>query len=293
MTVSSPATPEGTVPSSSPSEEELVRQNMPLVGYLVAETMSRVPAHVSRDELMSAGLAALAHAARAYDAGRGVPFARFAGMRIRGALVDELRSHDWASRSVRSRARRRDAAVDELAGALGRVPTAAEVAEHLGVGVDEVDGVAEDVQRAVVLSLQGFSDPGLVEDLAPHGDSGAEEHVLAAERVGYLHDAIAVLPERLKTVVVGYFFQERAMADIARELGVTESRVSQMRAEALGLLREALNSQLDPERVPVTERPGGCAARRREAYYAAVAARSDFRTRLSARPVEVLTARTA
>ena len=90
--------------------EDLVRAHLPLVGHLVRELLGRVPAHVSRDDLVSAGMAALATAAKGFDAGRGTPFSAFATARIRGALLDELRGLDWASRSVRSRARRIDSA---------------------------------------------------------------------------------------------------------------------------------------------------------------------------------------
>lgn len=287
MTVTPMTIPAPRRPVDRGVEEELVTTNLPLVGYLVSEMIGRVPAHVSRDELMSAGLAALAQAARGFDPDRGVPFGRFASTRIRGALIDELRSHDWASRSVRSKARRRDAAIEELAGVLGRTPTAEEIAAHLGVAVGEVESVEEDVQRAVVLSLQGFADPSALDEVAPVGDESPDERLLLNEKIGYLHDAIAVLPERLRTVVVRYFFEERPMAEIAVELGVTESRVSQMRAEALSLLRDGMNSALEPDMVQPVGRPDGCATRRREAYFAAVASHSDFRTRLSARPVDM------
>jgi RNA polymerase sigma factor for flagellar operon FliA len=275
-------------PAARPTSptEDLVRDNLPLVGHLVNELIGRLPAHVSRDDLTSAGLFALVQAAGSYDAARGVPFARFASTRIRGALIDELRAHDWASRSVRSKARRRDQAVEELAAALGRTPTGAEVAGYLGVPESALDAVEGDVTRAVVLSMQGFGDPGTLDELVPAGDASPDERLLAAERIGYLHDAVAELPERLRTVVVGYFFAERPMADIAAELGVTESRVSQMRAEALRLLRDGMNAALDPQQVSVPERPGGCVARRREAYCAAVAAHSDYRRRLSAAPLD-------
>jgi RNA polymerase sigma factor for flagellar operon FliA len=268
-------------------EEDLVRSNLPLVGYLVSEMMGKLPVHVSRDELMSAGLAALAFAARGFDPSRGVPFGRFASTRIRGALIDELRSHDWASRSVRARARQRDAAVQDLAATLGRTPTPEEVAQSLGVPTAEVDAVEHDVQRAVVLSLDGFVDPMVLEEQAPVGDVSPDEHLMVNERIGYLHDAITVLPERLRTVVTQYFFEERPMADIAADLGVSESRVSQMRAEALVLLRDGLNSALDPDLVPEAQRPDGCVNRRREAYFSALAAQSDFRARVSARPVDL------
>jgi RNA polymerase sigma factor for flagellar operon FliA len=99
-------------------------------------------------------------------------------------------------------------------------------------------------------------------------------------------DAVEALPERLRLVVYGYFFEERSMQDLADELGVSESRISQLRAEALLLLRDGVNSQLDPSAVPAEPRPNGRVARRKASYYAAVASGSDYRTRLTARPVD-------
>jgi RNA polymerase sigma factor for flagellar operon FliA len=260
--------------------EDLIRANMPLVGHLVREMLGRVPSHVNRDDLTSAGLAALVTAAKAYDPERGIPFARFASARIRGALLDELRGLDWASRSVRHRARRADVARQELTAALGRTPTAAELAGALGVGVDEIESVEEDVQRAVVLSLQGFT-TGVAEEMVTERTAGPEDLLLHRERIGYLHHAIEALPERLRQVVTGYFLEERPMAEIAAELGVTESRISQLRAEALTLLRDGMNSQLDPDLVTDAQRPEGCVARRKASYYAQVAARGDLRSRLA------------
>jgi RNA polymerase sigma factor for flagellar operon FliA len=224
-------------------------------------------------------MAALAGAAKSFDPNRGTAFGSFASARIRGGLLDELRGLDWASRSVRTRARRVDTAQQELTAALGRTPTAQELAEALGVAVDEIKSVDQDVQRAVVLSLQGFA-AGTAEDMVPERAPGPEDVLLHRERIGYLHEAIVALPERLRQVVSGYFFDERPMAEIAEELGVTESRVSQLRSEALVLLRDGLNAQLDPDQVTEPDRPGGCVARRREAYYAEIATRGDLRTRL-------------
>jgi RNA polymerase sigma factor for flagellar operon FliA len=267
-------------PALAPREiEDLVRNHLPLVGHLVREMLGRLPAHVSREDLISAGMAALAGAAKNFDPTRGTPFGSFATARIRGALLDELRGLDWASRSVRSRARRVDAAQQELTGALGRTPTPAELADTLGVTVEELKAIDEDVQRAVVLSLQGFT-AGTAEDLVPERTAGPEELLIHRERIGYLHHAVEALPDRLKRVVTAYFFEERPMLEIAEELGVTESRVSQLRAEALTLLRDGMNSHLDPELIASSNRPEGCVARRREAYYAQIAAQGDLASRL-------------
>jgi RNA polymerase sigma factor for flagellar operon FliA len=261
------------------SVEDLVRSHLPLVGHLVREMLGRLPAHVSREDLVSAGMAALAGAAKAYDPERGTPFGSFATARIRGGLLDELRGLDWASRSVRSRARRVDTAHQHLTATLGRTPTTTELAETLGVGIDEIQSIDDDVQRAVVLSLQGFA-AGTAEDMVPERTAGPEQLILHREKIGYLHHAIDALPERLRLVVSAYFFDERPMTEIATELGVTESRVSQLRAEALTLLRDGLNAHLEPDLVDNPDRPGGCVARRREAYYAAIATRGDLRARL-------------
>jgi RNA polymerase sigma factor for flagellar operon FliA len=261
--------------------DTIVREHLPLVGHHVRELLNRVPAHVNRDDLVSAGMIALVTAARSFDSSRGIPFGRFASARIRGALLDELRGLDWASRSVRTRARRLESVQQELTATLGRVPTSAELAHALGVSVDEIDAVEEDVQRAVVLSLQGFA-AGTAEDAVTEQGAGPEDLLLHRERLGYLRDAIEALPERLRLVVTGYFLHERPMAELAAELGVSESRISQLRAEALTLLRDGLNAQLEPELVAEQRRPEGCVARRRQSYYAEIAARGDLRSRLSA-----------
>jgi RNA polymerase sigma factor FliA len=270
-----------TPDEASASEDDLVRNNLPLVWYLVAEIGSKLPGHVDRDDLGSAGLMALAQAARGFDAARGVPFARFAAMRIRGAIIDELRGHDWASRLVRAKARQRATAEETLSATLGRYPTAAEIAGHLGISVDEVASLDADVHRSVLLSLQGFSDAGTLEGMLPHPDPGPEDVLLNRERDSYLVDAVAALPERLRIVVQGYYFGERPMSDIATELGVTDSRISQMRSEALAMLKDGMTAVLSPEQVVGEDRPDGCVARRKAAYYASIASTSDYRTRVS------------
>jgi RNA polymerase sigma factor for flagellar operon FliA len=267
----------------SREQELLIRQNMPLVGHLVREMLFKVPAHVHRDDLASAGYAALVTAAQSFDTGRGIPFGRFAAVRVRGALLDELRSMDWASRSVRARARRADVARQELTAQLGRTPSPAELAGLLGVGVSELATVDDDVQRAAVLSLQGFT-AGAAEDMVTEGSMNPEETLLHRERIGYLHDAVAVLPERLRFVVEASFLRERALSEVAAELGVTESRVSQLRTEALALLRDGLGTHM--EQHTDAAKGDGCVARRRAAYAAQIAARSTMASRLAVTDVQ-------
>jgi RNA polymerase sigma factor FliA len=254
------------------SADELISQHLPLVAHVVRETMGRVPGHVNRDDLTSAGMMALVQAQRGYDASRGVPFASYATTRIKGAVLDELRSVDWASRSVRRRARNLDETRTQLATALGRIPTPAEVASTLGLTAEEVARNEDDIARAQVLSIQGSEDADL-EHLMPTAGPTPEQVVEDRERLTYMVEAVAELPERLRTVIEQYFLAERPMAEIAAELGVTESRVSQIRAEALVLLRGAMDRALEPESVVETGKATGCVARRRESYYSAVAAR--------------------
>src|SRR3954452_17303296 len=263
-------------------EELLVSEHLPLVHYAVSDMASKVPRHVSRDDLVSAGMAGLAQAARSFDPERGISFDRYASTRIRGALLDELRDRDWASRSVRAKARKMAAATDQLTAQFGRTPSADELAQHLGMDTAAVEAVNEDVHRAVVLNYDSILAQGDAEDIMPSDTRSPDSVLVERERKAYLHDSISALPERLRAVVIGYFFEERSMQDLAEELGVSESRISQMRAEALALIKDGMNSQLEPDQVVEESRPSPRVARRKAAYYSAIAAASDYRSRLAA-----------
>jgi RNA polymerase sigma factor for flagellar operon FliA len=258
--------------------EALVREQLPLVGQVVSETLKRVPAHVGRDDLVSAAMFALAASAKTYDATRGVPFGQYAAIRIRGAVVDELRHRDWASRSVRRRAREVEEARMHLSAELGRSPSRDELAEAMGVDPRRLDSVAADIHRASVLSLQALAFAE-AEALVPATGDEPEEALLRQEQLGYLRDAIAELPDRLRGVVLAYFFDQRSSADIADELGVTESRVSQLRAQALSMLRDAMRAAGSGA---CPSAPSRRAARdaKSAAYCAAVATRSTVTGRL-------------
>jgi RNA polymerase sigma factor FliA len=272
-----------TAVAPAASIDELVRQHLPLVGHLVREVGARVPAHVHRDDLVSAAMFALAASARSFDPSLGAPFGRFASIRIRGALTDELRSMDWASRGVRGKARRVDATRSALAQALGRIPTSAEIAQAMGVATSELATIEADTHRASVVQLQALStDDGA--ELVPERAEGPEALVLRREQVGYLRDAIALLPDRLRVVVEQYFFQQRKMTEIALDLGVTESRVSQLRSEALAMLREGMRCvDEDVIEAPAPAVRGRAAAT--AAYRVSVARRSTVAGRLAASTV--------
>ena len=261
-------------------EDRLVRENLALVDYAVNHLANRLPRHVPRDELISAAMAGLAQAARSFDPDRDTSFDHYASARIRGALLDELRSRDWASRSVRTKARRLLAATDELTAQLGRTPTTPELAEKLGVETRAVTTLAHDVHRSVVLNYESIITDGACEWAIPCDDRSPDMVLLERERRSYLVDAVSALPERLRHVVVGYFFEERSMQELADELGVSASRVSQMRSKAMALLKDGITSQLDPEAMEESA-DSPRVARRKAAYVAAVAAASNFRDRVS------------
>jgi RNA polymerase sigma factor for flagellar operon FliA len=179
---------------------------------------------------------------------------------------------------VRGKARELESVRNDLAAALGRTPTREETAQAMGIAVSELNTVDADVQRAAVLSLQALTtDEGV--ELLPTNNDGPETLLLKREQIGYLQDAIAELPDRLRTVVQRYFFENRKMAEIAQELGVTESRVSQLRSEALSLLRHGLSSV---DEAPVAAPPARGRGAVRQAYCAAVATRSSVAGRLQA-----------
>jgi len=239
----------------------------------------RLPGHVHTDDLVSAGMSALFGAATSFDPQFGVPFARFAARRIRGALLDELRSADWATRSLRARVRNRNAAHELLAGRLGRTPSSDELAQEMGSSRAELVRIEADLHQSVVLRFDHLATDSGADAVLPSTCSTPEAVIVERERQSYLRDAVHSLPERLQKVVLGCFFDDRPMRELADELGVTESRISQLRAEALKMLRDGMNSQLAPDLLPKSLT--GVAAGRRETFYATIAGRSSYRARLS------------
>jgi RNA polymerase sigma factor for flagellar operon FliA len=200
-------------------------------------------------------------------------------------MLDELRALDWVPRSTRNRIREVDEIRHRLATALGRAPTLTEIATELGTAVKEVDATIGNANRAIVLSIQGFG-AGVLANTVADRWPGPEEILLLRERVGYVRDAVAALTPRQQAVVVQHLFLERPIADIAIELRVTPSRVSQILTTALGLIRDGVNAHLDPDLVHIADDlPGSVVARRRAAYFRRIAARGDLRSRLAATEV--------
>lgn len=262
-----------------------IEQHLPLVKHVVFQVAVHFPRHVDREELARAGALGLVEASRRYDESRGVPFERFAAQRIRGSILDSVRAADWAPRSVRLLARRLEAAEQQLASELGRVPTMAEMAAELNVSMDELAKLQDRLFRSVVLALDhetsedGDEELTLVDVLSDAGAVEPCEELESRELHTYLRDAVELLPERQRLVVVGYFLEGRTSQELADFLGVTESRISQLRSEALRNLKLGIEAQYDDSAV-VEEAPTGRVAKRQAAYADSLRSASDWKARL-------------
>jgi RNA polymerase sigma factor FliA len=267
--------------------DALVRDNLAIVGYLVNE-VARKATHVSRDELASAGALGLVLAAESFDPTQGVPFGAFARRRILGAIADEMRSADWASRTARRRIRESMTVQESLTNALGRAPSVDEVAESLGVdrktAIEALSGAGRTVQS--LDEMESISDVLAAQAATP------EDLVLETERTRYIKAAVTSLPEKMRYIVEQVYFHDRSVGELATELGLTHSAVSQQRSEAIRLMRHGLESQYSTGPVPRLDNEAKLAPARRAAYLARLAETSTARLVQPAAPA-FLTERTA
>ncbi|MBX3314609.1 MAG: FliA/WhiG family RNA polymerase sigma factor [Actinobacteria bacterium] len=268
---------------TDPKTRELIEQHLPLVRHVVFQVAVNFPRHVDREELATAGALGLVEAAKRYEEDRGVPFDRFAAQRIRGAILDAVRAADWAPRSVRNLARRLESIEQRLASSLGRMPSTTETAEALGVTEAELRRLQDKMFRSVVLALEydvndGEEDLTLVDVLTDDSTLEPSAELENRELHAYLRDAVHLLPERHRLVIVGYFLEGRKSQELASFLGVTESRISQLRSEALEMLREGITAQYDN----ATDEPApqGRVARRKAGYATAIAGASHWHDRI-------------
>jgi len=265
----------------------LVEAHLPMVKHVLAGVAAHFPRHADRDELAQAARLGLVEAASRYDGSRGVPFDRWAALRMRGAILDAVRTLDFAPRALRAASRDIETARAQLTAELGRTPTARDVADRLGIPVSQVDQLDGRVHSSLVLSLDapcGEEDgaaltlaSGLIDQVQRQPSEVLEQR----ERATYVRDALDCLPERLREVVVAYFFEGVTSAEIAEQLGVTESRVSQMRTDALKLMRAGIEAQYTEK--PAVD-PSGRGSHRAAAYAAELAARSSYASRLTRLP---------
>jgi RNA polymerase sigma factor FliA len=228
--------------------DRLILTYAPLVKYVAGRLGSGLPSHVDESDLVSYGLLGLIDAIERYDHTRDVKFETYAIQRIRGAIIDELRSMDWVPRSVRSRARDIEKAIAQLEAQLLRAPTDEEIAKKLGVSEVELDDSLLEISRSSIAALDelwasptGSGDAvALVDTIEdPHSvEPGGEiEKTELKELIG---ESISSLPEREKLVITLYYYEELTLREIGEVLSVTESRVSQLHTKAILRLKARL-----------------------------------------------------
>src|SRR5580765_2253607 len=229
--------------------DRLIVNYAPLVKYVAGRLGSGLPAHIDDGDLVSYGLLGLISAIDRFDPDRDIKFETYAIARIRGAIIDELRTLDWVPRSVRARARQIERAIGELEARLGRAPTDEEIATRVGITVDELDDSLSDISRSSIAaldelwSISGEGDQVSLLDTIEDPDSIKPADAFdEAEVRETLADAIARLHEREKIVITLYYYEELTLREIGEVLSVTESRVSQLHTKAVLRLRARLRA---------------------------------------------------
>ncbi|MDR5905796.1 RNA polymerase sigma factor FliA [Franzmannia qiaohouensis] len=218
----------------------LLEQYLPLVRRQALALQVKLPASVELDDLIQAGMVGLLDCLNRFDAGQGASFATYASQRIRGAMIDELRSRDWVPRSVRRNARALDEAVRRTEQRLGRAADEQEIADELGIELAEYHQQLGDTNGGQLLPYEEL----VAEGVEPGNGEGAPPSPFAAlvdgEQRQRLVDAIELLPEREKLLLGLYYQEELNLKEIGAVLGVSESRVCQLHSQAVARLRARL-----------------------------------------------------
>lgn len=228
------------------AREDTIVEHVSLVHFVVGRIMMTLPESVDKDDLISCGLVGLISAVDRFDPDRGVKFDTYATQVIRGTVMEALRSEDWAPRSVREKYRRLERAVAGLEGQLGRPPDDQEIAAALELSLDDYYGLLSDVSSLSLLSLEEL----LTIDEIPVNDRTGYESFVSANPAAIaqnkelhrlLAEAIRQLPERERTVIALYYYEELTLKEIGAVLGVTESRVCQIHTQSIVRLRAKLH----------------------------------------------------
>ena len=229
--------------------DELVMAHVGLVRSLASRLGRRLPSQVELSELVSVGVVGLIEAANRYQPSLGVPFDAFARRRIQGAMLDALRGLDWVPRSVRKLQREVDGIMTQLRHTLGREPHAVEIASALGIGVEEYEAKLDELRLAELAvmrpSCRDRDEPGLL-DIAIDPEIGPYGQLERRELKSRLAAALQELPDRERHILALYYDEELTLAEIGQVIGVGESRVSQLRTQAIARLRSMMQEWLMP-----------------------------------------------
>lgn len=235
---------------NNPIRNEQILKYAPLVKHIVARIWSRLPDHVmDQEDLIHAGIIGLMSALEKFDENRNVQFETFARFRIRGAVIDELRTRDWLPRSARNKDHRLARAFQELQRDLGRAPEDDEMAKHLGISLEEYFKLLEEARGVSLISKEDLP-PGYLENRSPSEVMQSIEsgdpllRLLNVQTKAKLKKAIDALPEKERLVLSLYYYEELTMKEIGKVMDLTESRVCQLHSKAVlrlrGVLRDAL-----------------------------------------------------
>lgn len=213
--------------------DQLVENYLPLVNVIAGRIAISLPSHIDRDDLISSGFFGLLDAVERYDPERQNKFETYAGVRIRGAMLDYLRSKDWIPVSLRQKMRSYEKCVGDLEGTLGRSATDEEIAEAMGISIDELTKVVAEISVATVIPLDDY----MRAETATNAVPSPQEMIERQERQETLAKAIERLPDRERQVVALYYHEEMTMKEIGLILGVSEARVCQLHTKAIFRLR--------------------------------------------------------
>jgi RNA polymerase sigma factor for flagellar operon FliA len=230
--------------------DRLVLHYAPLVKYVAGRVGTGLPAHVDVSDLIQSGIFGLVDAIEKFEPERGLKFETYAMQRIRGAILDDLRAQDWVPRTVRGRAREIERAMERLGGKLQRTPTDAELADELGLSLQELRDVYAQLQLTSVIALDELAAAGrgttsLADILEDERADDPVATLVDQDNRRQLAAAIGKLAERDRIVVTLYYFENLTLAEIGRVLGVTESRVCQLHTRAVLRLRAKLMETVD------------------------------------------------
>lgn len=222
-------------------QDALIERHAPLVKRVAYHLLGRLPDTVQVEDLIQSGMIGLLEAVRNYEHSHGASFETYAGIRIRGAMLDEVRRNDWVPRSVHRRSREMAQAIRAIEGREGRDAQDNEIAAELGVGLEEYYHMLQDVSATRILSFDeiGYEDePGV--EMFSSAEPGVTETLQREERSAELAAAVAQLPERERLVMSLYYSEELNLKEIGKVLDVTESRVCQIHSQALARMRARL-----------------------------------------------------